>query len=93
MSCPACESHRARTRQSGHDSEGRRLRYKACEDCGTRYTTIEVTVPYSLHVLDGHLKQRNRMAERVRRGYHGTKGGPPLKPEPVIDVVVKVRAA
>lgn len=93
MSCPDCSSHRARTRESGHDAEGRRLRYKVCLDCGGRFTTIEVTVPHSLYVLSAYRKYRNRMTMRARRGYHGTRGGPPLKPEPVIDVTVKVRAA
>ena len=92
MSCPDCSSHKSRTRESGHDSEGRRLRAKVCE-CGTRYTTIEVTVPPpgSLYVLSAYRKWRNRMGMRRRRGYQGGLGGAPLRPEPVVDVVIKVR--
>ena len=93
MSCPDCASHQSRTRESGYDSEGRRLRAKVCGDCGARYTTIEVTVPRpgSLYVLSAYRKWRNRMAMRQRRGYHGGLGGPPLRPEPVVDVKVRVR--
>ncbi len=94
MSCPDCSSHKGRTRESGHDSDGRRLRAKECMDCGTRYTTIEVTVPPpgSLYVLSAYRKWRNRMDMRRRRGYHGGLGGQPLRPEPVVDVRVRVRA-
>ena len=93
MSCPDCESTRSRTRETGFDAAGRKLRVKVCEDCGIRYTTLEVTLPrhLSLYVLSPFRKWRNRMELRRRRGYHGTAGGPPLKPEPVIDVTIRVR--
>ena len=92
--CPECQSHRNRTRESGYDSEGRRLRAKVCSDCGHRFSTIEVTLPpsQSLYVLSAFRKWRNRMDMRARRGYHGPGlGGPPLKPEPVVEVKVNVR--
>ncbi len=95
MSCPECESHQSRTRESGYDAEGRRLRSKVCIECGARYSTIEVTIPApgSLYVLDAYRKYRNRMTMRARRGYHGGIGGAPLRPEPVVNVKIKVREA
>ncbi len=75
------------------DAESRKLRYGTCLDCGRRYSTVEVTVPdpHSLFTLSGIRKTHNRMQMRKRRGYHGTRGGAPIKPEPVLDVEVKVR--
>lgn len=93
--CPACSSHRRRVRMTSVDVEGRKLRYGTCLDCGRRYTTVEVTVPdpHSLFTLSGLRKEQNRQRERRRRGYHGPGlGGPPLKPEPVLDISVRVRS-
>jgi hypothetical protein len=47
----------------------------------------------SLYVLAPLRKYRNRMAQRRKRGYQGGLGGAPLKPEPIIEVKVKVKAA
>lgn len=93
MSCPECQSTRARTRETGLDAEGRKLRLKVCQDCSTRYTTLEVTMPppLSLYVLSPFRKWRNRMEWRRKRGYHGGIGGQPLKPEPEVKVTLHVR--
>jgi transcriptional regulator NrdR family protein len=95
VSCPECDGVKSRTRETGYDADGRRLRLKVCADCGTRYTTLEVTMPpeASLYVLAPLRKYRNRMAQRRKRGYQGGLGGAPLKPEPIIEVKVKVKAA
>lgn len=92
--CPECESTRTRTRTRGTDADGRPLRYRQCLDCEVYFSTVEAVIPppASLYVLDAHRKWRNRMDMRRRRGYHGPGlGGPPLKPEPRLEVIVKLR--
>jgi hypothetical protein len=94
--CPNCGGSTSRVRTRGHDFDGRYLRYRQCDDCGTFFSTVEAAIPPpgSLYVLDSYRKWRNRMDMRRRRGYHGPGlGGPPLKPEPKLKVKVRVVAA
>lgn len=90
--CPECGGIRSRTRESGHDLDGRRIRYRVCETCQAKFCTLEVTLPpsVSFHVINAYRKWRNRMAMRRKRGYQGGLGGHPLKPEPHLIVSVKM---
>lgn len=90
--CPACGSVRVRALAWGSTDEDQPLRHRACEDCGERFTSIEVVVPgFTLYQLDSVRKWRNMMRQRVTRGYQGGRGGPGPKRTPRITVDVKVR--
>lgn len=94
--CRSCGSVNTRSRDSMYTAAGDHLRWRYCFDCREKWGTIEVDLPVGVspYLLSQSRKYRNRMRERVRRGYHGPGlGGSPLKPEPRVAVTVKVRAA
>lgn len=93
--CRKCGSVNTRSRERMYSASGDVLRWRACRDCQHRFGTIEVDLPDGVtpFLLSQMRKYTNRMRVRSRRGYHGGLGGAPLKPEPVVYVTVRVRAA
>ena len=89
--CPECGSTRVRVVLTGADEADRMLRLRKCEECGAKFTTIEVLSPVSIYRLDVVRKWRNRMRMRELRGYHGGLGGNPGAPAPSVTVAVSVR--
>ena len=43
---PDCGSVKTRTDYAGMDEDGHRIRVRGCDDCGNRFTTVEVAVPF-----------------------------------------------
>lgn len=89
--CPDCGSIAVRCMLTGADEDDRPLRLRRCEECGHRFTTVEVLAPASIYRLDVHRKLRNRMRMRERRGYHGGVSGAKAKPMPRLVVSVSLR--
>lgn len=91
--CAACGSIRVRCLMTGATEDDMPLRLRRCEECGHKFTTVEVLAPLSFYRLDVHRKLRNREKMRERRGYHGMRSGTYRRPQPVLKVKVKVAHA
>ena len=81
VECPSCESILTRSRGGGRSVDNHRLRRRVCADCSLIFTTVEVPVlyddgtPVPISALDDEHRYRNRMEQRRRVGYHGTRAG------------------
>lgn len=87
--CPDCGSIRVRVLSTGATDDDLPVRLRRCDECGHKFTTVEVHSPVSFYRLDSGRKWRNRMRMRELRGYRGGKG-PKGKPSPLIRVRVTV---
>jgi DNA-directed RNA polymerase subunit RPC12/RpoP len=91
--CADCGSIRQRVKRTGTTDQDQVLRLRQCDDCGHRFTTVEVVVTgATLWQLDVGHRFVKRMQTRARRGYHGTRSGSYPRSQAAIDVTVKVRS-
>ena len=91
--CSDCGSIRQRVKRTGTTEQDQVLRLRQCDDCGHRFTTVEVIVPdATLWQLDVGSRFANQMRTRERRGYQGTRSGTYPRSRAMVDVSVRVRA-
>jgi hypothetical protein len=87
--CPACGSVKVRCLKYGATDDDMPVRLRRCDECGGKFTTVEVISPVTFYRLDSARKWSNRMRMRERRGYAGGLG-PKGKPAPLLRVKVSV---
>lgn len=52
VECPECGGLRTGVAKAGLDSEGHRIRGRACKECNHHFTTIEIPVPFVFNRMD-----------------------------------------
>lgn len=82
-----CGGTRTKVRTSGRDSEGRPLRDRVCQDCGTAFVTVETvvvayggdTAPVRFAEVDVEHRRRKRENKRRKFGWRPGGYGAPVK--------------
>lgn len=85
-----CGGTKTRKTNSGKDKEERPLTKRQCQDCGRRFTTIEVEVPAKFSEVDVEHRRRQREAKRRKNGWQASTRDHGHKPKS-ITVEVRVR--
>lgn len=75
--CDKCRGVYGKAIDSGADADGNRLRWRVCQSCNHKFTTVEITVPgIPFYRLDVERKAYQKEWTRKTRGY---RGQPPRK--------------
>jgi len=79
--CPDCDGMRSLVDRAAFDEDEQRLRYRACRECGLRFTTIEVPVllddgsPAPFTWFAASVRWANKLRWRKNNHYQGAVSG------------------
>lgn len=91
--CPECGARKGKVCETDYsESLGWQLRVRICDECRTRYSTIEIPLPseVSLHKLGTERRDQRRINARKARGFYDTAQGRYLRPRYRLEVLVRV---